>query len=167
MKCPMETPDTAALLLAYSSRKLDSETTVQLDAHLETCAACREFVDAQAAVWEALDSWEPAPISADFDRRLYQRIESRVSWWDALMRPLRPFAVRHAVPVAAVFGVLLTASYLLDRPVAVPVSISPVRESAQLESLQPEQVEHALDELETISEFSHRVRSDASSESKL
>ena len=83
MKCPMEARDTATLL-AYSSRKPDGGDVSLLDTHVESCTACRDFVLAQRAVWDALDAWEAAPVSADFDRRLYQRIDQQVSWFDRM-----------------------------------------------------------------------------------
>ena len=44
------------------------------------------------------------------------------------------------------------------------VSLSP--DSAQVEALQPEQVEHALDEMEMLSEFGHRLHA-ADSDSRI
>jgi hypothetical protein len=165
MNCPIETQEGSALLLAYSSRKLDPQAVALLDRHLESCSACRDFVAGQSAVWNALDLWEAAPVSADFDRRLYQRIEQQVSWWDMLIRPFRP-VFDHAVPVAAAAGVVLMALVLLDRPSAVPVAVE--THSAQVETLQPDQVEHALAEVEMLDQFNHLMRSEpADSHSKM
>ena len=74
MKCPIEIHENAELLLAYCARKLDPETQTILERHLAVCPACRDFKAGQEAVWQALDSWEAVPVSADFDRRLYRRI---------------------------------------------------------------------------------------------
>src|SRR5437764_13150079 len=101
MKCPIETRENAELLLAYGSGKQNAEGTTRLEDHLRTCAACREFCAAQKTVSEALDTWEAPPVSVDFDRRLYQRIQTEVSWWDLLMRPFRPLLVRQGLPIAA------------------------------------------------------------------
>jgi anti-sigma factor RsiW len=138
---------------------LNSQASAPVERHLEACAACREFVQSQNAVWKALDLWEAAPVSGDFDSRLYQRIEQQVSWWEVLLRPLRP-AFRHALPIAAAAGVVLMAGLLLDRKVAVPPAVD--TRTAQVDALQPEQVEHALAEVEMLDQFNHLMRADAS-----
>jgi len=166
MNCPLENQETSALLLAYSSNRLDTDSAVPVQRHLETCAACRQFVERQSAVWDALDLWKAEPVSADFDRRLYQRIEQQVSWWDMLLRPLRPFLVPQGLPIAAAAGVLIMAAVLLDRQAVVPPVPPP--QSAQVEALQPDQVEHALDEVEMLNQFNRLMRSDpADSNSKM
>ena len=159
MRCPIETRENAELLLAYCARKLDAETTAILEDHIRICPACREFAGGQQAVWKALDAWEAAPVSADFDRRLYQRIDKEVSWWDLLMRPFRPLLVRQGLPIAACAGLLIVAGLMLERPAAVPPSSSPV--SAQVEVVAPDQAEHALQEMEMMREFNRLVHSDA------
>ena len=163
MNCPMETRERAELLLRYSSRRLDAETSLRLERHMAVCPACREFAGSQQAVWQALDTWKAPPVSSDFDRRLYQRIESETSWWDLLLRPFRPVLVRQGMPIAAAACVLLMAA-LLQRPARVePI---PQAESAQLESVQPEQVEHALEAMQMLSDFSHQMRA-AANESEM
>ena len=50
----------------------------------------RLFRSEQAAVWEALDVWEPAPVSVDFNRKLWRRIDAAAAdpgtgiWRDGL-----------------------------------------------------------------------------------
>ena len=112
MNCPMESQESSALLLAFSSNRLDPDKAVPVQRHVETCSACQQFLAGQAAVWEALDMWKPEPVSADFDRRLYQRIDQHVSWWDLLLRPFRPAALSRGLPIAAAAGVLIMAGLL-------------------------------------------------------
>ena len=150
----MESGGNAGLLLDYAAGKLKTDTRAQMQQHIETCPACREFTVAQQTVWQTLDKWEPAEVSLDFDRRLYARIEQDVSWWTRLMRPLNPL-FRHSVPIGAVAGVIIMAGLLLYRPSAMPPAPAP--QSAQVEALQPEQVEHALDDMEMLAEFNHLV----------
>jgi anti-sigma factor RsiW len=154
MKCLIETQESAELLLAYCARKLDAERTTILERHIGICPACQEFVSGQRALWEALDTWEAAPVSPDFDRRLYQRIEKEVSWWDLLIRPFRPMLVRQSLPVAAAAFAVVMAGALLQRPAAVRVVPT---ESAQVESVQPEQVERALEAMQMLSDFNHQA----------
>ncbi len=158
MHCPLETHEGPALLLAFSSGRLEPESTVRLQLHLEVWPGCRRFVEDQTAVWRALDSWEAPPVSADFDRRLYQRIEQQVSWWDLLIQLFRPLIHSRSLPIAAAAGVLIMAGVLLDRPVVAPAT--PPQQSAQVEALQPDQVEHAVDEVEMLNQFNHLMRSE-------
>jgi hypothetical protein len=156
MRCLIESRESAELLLAYASRKLDAETEATLERHCEACPACREFAEAQRAVWTALDAWEALPVSADFDRRLYRRIEEQVSWWDRLVRPFRPMLVQRGLPIAAAACLAVTAGILVDRPAGLPGDVP----SVQAEAVQADQVETALDDMEMLREFHRTVRSD-------
>jgi len=158
MKCPIQAQENTELLLAYGTGKLDSQHRAMVQDHLETCPACQEFTLGQRKVWEALDAWEAAPVSLDFDRRLYERIQKEVSWWDLLMRPFRPLMLRQGLPIAATAVLVLAAGVLLQRPVPVVPDNPP--QSAQVETLAPEQVESALDEMEMMREFNRLVRVD-------
>jgi anti-sigma factor RsiW len=158
MNCPMESGENAEYLLGYASGELNPTMHAQIEQHLSACPGCREFAAKQRTVWQALDSWEPAEVSMDFDRRLYQRIEQQVTWWTRLTRPFNPL-FRHGVPIAAAAGLVMVAGFLMNRPATVPV-VTPSQESAVVEALQPEQVETALEDMETLREFSHLVRPD-------
>ena len=63
MRCPIEAQENAELLLSYSARRLDPESTAILEAHMKLCPACREFRDGQRALWEALDQWSTKGIA--------------------------------------------------------------------------------------------------------
>jgi anti-sigma factor RsiW len=158
MKCPREDRENAELLLAYASRKLDAERAAVLERHIAQCPACREYAAAQFAVWEALEGWNAPEVSADFDRRLYQRIEQEVSWWDLMIRPLRPLFAARWVPVAAAACMLIAAGVLLHRPDGTPVIPTPA--SAQVEPLPADQAANALQEMQIMQEFSSVVRAD-------
>ena len=161
MNCPLETRESAQALLDYCTRKLEPESVAILERHIAICGACREFARSQRAVWEALDAWEAAPVSADFDRRLYRRIEAQVSWWDVLVRPFRPLqhvALRRSLPAAAMACLLVMAGVLLQHPAVSPAP--PPMDMAQVDSVQPEQVERTLDAMEMLNEFSRHVRTD-------
>ena len=156
MKCPLETHESAALLLAYCAGRLGAEDTAAIERHLGICSACREFLSGQQALWETLDAWEAAPVSVEFDRRLYRRIEGEVRWWGRLIRPFRTVPIRHSLPVASAACVVVIVGALLQQPAAMqPASWI---ESAQWEPVQPEQVEHALDDMQMLSDFSRQVR---------
>jgi len=164
MNCPIETLENAEVLLAYCARTLDPETTLILERHLAVCPMCKEFQHKQQAVWEALDAWEAMPVSPDFNRRLYQRIEAeaQTSWWTRITRPLRPAfgpgLLSRGVPLAATLCLLVLAGVILQRPDDV-VAPEGLASDARMESIQPEQVERTLDEMELLRQF--RATTDA------
>ena len=121
-------------------------TTAALEQHLEVCAACRELVAGQQAVWSALDEWQAPAASADFNRKLFARIEQEVSLWDRLLQPFRPLWIRLTIPVAAAACVAIMVG--LDAGSSPrPAAAGPV------ELAQPEQIEHALDDMQMLHDF--------------
>jgi anti-sigma factor RsiW len=170
MKCPMENVEGEELLLNYVSGALDTQEAASFDAHMLSCAACREFAHGQKAVWRALDLFEPASISADFDRRLYERIE-KIScwnrWWDtAVANFSSPMLTHRGLPIAAAAAVLAIAGFIWEHPSATPAKPqSPL--SAEVQTLQPDQVQHALDDMEMLREFNHLMRSEPSDSNKM
>ena len=168
MNCPMENREHGQWLLDYRAGKLEPKLEAGLEEHIAACGACGEFARGQRAVWEALDGWEAAPVSADFDRRLYRRIEAQVAWWELLVRPfrspLRAVTPRGILAATAAACLLLTAGALLERPAISPAPAP--TDMAQVDTVQPEQVERTLDAMEMLNEFSYHVRTD-SPDSKL
>jgi hypothetical protein len=173
MNCPLETRENAQVLLDYCTRKLEPETAARLERHIALCGACREFASSQRAVWRALDTWEAAPVSADFDSRLYRKIENEVSWWDLLLRPFRPMTLRRSLPATAMTCLLVVVGVILERPSVAPAPPADVtydvvhevthdvpHDLTQVDSVQPEQVERALDAMDILNEFSRHVRTD-------
>jgi anti-sigma factor RsiW len=156
MNCPIESRESEEILLAYCARKLDAGSSAMLEEHIKICPACREFAEAQESVWNALDAWEAAPLSPDFDRRLYARIEKEVSLWDRILRPFRPLLVRQGLPIAAAVGVVVMAGFLLDRPAGMnPRSMQDT--SAVIEPVAPDQAEPTLQEMEMMRELNRLV----------
>jgi anti-sigma factor RsiW len=160
MNCPLETREGAEVLLDFCGGGLSPAAAASVERHLEACPACRQLVQEQRAVVAVLDSWTPAPVSRDFDRRLYQRIEHRPSWHETLAGWFRPLTAYRGVPAAVAACLLITAGVLIERPAKTPVKPEAVVE------VQAEQVEAALDTIDTLSEFSRKAKVEAS-ESKL
>jgi anti-sigma factor RsiW len=157
MKCPIETHENAELLLAYCARTLDPETQTILELHLAVCPECREFQKNQEAVWQALDAWDAMPVSTDFDRRLYRRIaeeQAHASWWSRLVGPFRPViappVMSRSVPLAAAACLLVLAGVILEHPNSVVI---PEDLAERSESIQPDQVERTLDDMEMLRQF--------------
>ncbi|HUI80991.1 MAG TPA: zf-HC2 domain-containing protein [Bryobacteraceae bacterium] len=153
MKCPIGSDEQLELLEAYCAGERNTPGTAALAKHLEGCAACRELVASQQAMWSALDEWKAPEASADFNRRLFARVEQEVSLWDRLTEPFRPLWVRLTVPVAAAASVALMLALILNHR---PVQPQP----GPVELSQPEQIEHALDDMQMLHDFNTAVRAD-------
>jgi len=147
MRCPIQTKETAELLLAYCARKLEPETRAVLERHMERCPECRAFAEQQKAVWEALDAWEGAPVSEDFDVRLFARIERD-------RRTSRRARLRLHVPVAAA-SLLLAAVLWLRSP-----WWSAAPESEDTSVVEVETVEAALEDIEMLRALELLARAD-------
>jgi hypothetical protein len=154
MRCPIETQENLELLLDASAARLKKQDAATLAEHLEVCSACREFVAGQQGVWAALDAWEAPDASAGFDARLYRQIERAAPWWRRLAEPLRPLLVWHGVPAAAAACMIVTAGIVIQQQSGnVPQSQAvPV-----VEIQQPEQVLHALDDMDMLQSFDRSV----------
>lgn len=150
--CPVREAEGIERLISYAAGTLGAAESSVLERHLAECAKCRKLAGEQKNVWEALEGWTPAPISSDFDRRLYQRIamEGGRPWWRFLWPPRFSFGFRHAAPVALAC-VALAAAFLIPGPIAqqpVPHSLAAPQQKVDLE-----QVERTLDDLEMLKQF--------------
>ena len=148
MNCPIRNEETADLLLAYTARRLDPVRTATLESHMDVCTQCAEFRAGQELVWQALDAWEAPPVTPDFNRRLYQRIEIEATapWYKRLFAT--PIAMwKPVIPLAAAC-MLVVAGFMLDHPVnTIPApNASPAIHSVA----EAEQVENALDDLQLL-----------------
>jgi len=131
MDCPIRTQENREWLLDYSAGRLDHQHAVMVERHVEACPECARFVAEQRVVWEALGEWEPQEISADFNQRLYKKIDQ-----------VKPASWLRLVPVAATC-LLIVAGVALHTPTATP----------RVESVEPEQVERTLDDLQMLREL--------------
>ena len=150
MNCPIQNEETAELLLAYTARRLDPARIAVLEDHMNACPECAEFRAGQELVWQALDAWEAPPVTPDFNRRLYQRIEAEAAepWYKRLFKT--PLAMwKPAIPLAAACA-LVVGAFMLDHQVGTtyqPNSSPGFRVSNVAEA---EQVENALDDLQLL-----------------
>ena len=158
MNCPIRNEETAELLLAYTARRLDPARTAVLEDHMNVCAECAEFRAGQELVWQALDAWDAPPVTPDFNRRLYQRIEAEAAepWYKRLFNT--PLAMwKPAIPLAAAC-LLVVAGFVLDHPVSMnQPNPSPVIRVASV--AEAEQVENALDDLQLLRQIDSNATS--------
>jgi anti-sigma factor RsiW len=146
MNCPLRTQATDQLL-DYSAGRLTAPARLALEQHMEACADCASFRIEQAAVWEALDLWEPVAVSLDFNRNLWRRIDAAEAkpWYRKLADSSRLANWRPVLPLTAAVA-LIAAGFLLDHPGAgVPKAGFTVNEA--------EQVEQTLDDIQLLHQF--------------
>jgi hypothetical protein len=158
MTCPLLN-DNAEMLMDYCARTLSPDQTAWFRGHMAECPECRSFAEAQQDVWQALDAWDPEPVSLDFNRRLYQRIdrESRIPWWRRGLLPAGGLAyswLRPALPVALACS-LIAGVFLMQSPEAPP----PLQREAagvshtRLDKVDVEKVERALEDMDMLRQF--------------
>lgn len=147
MSCPR---DRSELLVDYCAGRLEPGAAADLARHLARCEACRDFTERQSAVWNSLDLWEPRPVSPDFDRRLYERIEAgeRAPWWSRLVRPALA-DIRPALSLALASVIVLAA--LLVHPIR---HAAPVPEKVRVETVDADRLERALEDVEMLRQLS-------------
>lgn len=147
--------ETGGIVLDYCAGALDPARAAEFKKHLGNCPGCRALVDAQRDVWETLDQWKPAPVSPDFDARLYARIaqeEAAPGWQKSLRRIFSPAALwsiwKPAVPLAAA-GAVLMVGFLVRMP-------APDHSAKQIraEKVDIEQVERTLEDLDMLTPVS-------------
>jgi len=116
MTCPLLKQETE-ILLDYSAGRLDAARASLLEQHMDACADCASVRMEQTAVWNALDLWEPAPVSLDFNRRLWQRIDAAASdaWYRSLAQSLRIANWKPVFPLTAAI-LVIAAGFLFDHP---------------------------------------------------
>lgn len=165
MTCPLQT-DNADVLLDYCARALDQDRKAMLEAHMVSCPACREMAATQAQIWSALDDFDAAPVSVDFDRKLYARIESldRVSAWDRFWAPVREYlqgqpAWKPVLSIAAASAVLAVV-LVVRSDVAPPVEQRSNLPAAMIDVQDVEKAERALEDMEMLRQFDAAVVSD-------
>ena len=162
MSCQIRSEEHTDHLLAYVAGQLRGEAAAKLELHMLSCEDCAAFGKQQASVWNLLDTWETGPVSADFDRRLYARIDAveSASWLDRAVASinefLRPVFARPALPLAAASFVIV-AGFVLDHPGKLlnsPSNQASVRvSSVEINKVVVDQVEATLDDMEMLRQF--------------
>jgi len=161
IRCPIASQEQLEWLLDYGTARMAAGDVVALERHLAGCAACREMVAGRQAVQSALDLWEAPGVSPGFNRQLYQRIQQETRWCDR-WEPFCWLMAWRGIPAAAaacliVAGLIVTPRMMLERP----ASVSPQPPAIRVDSPQPEQVVHDLDDMEMLHNFDRAVGTSA------
>ena len=129
---------------------------------LETCPETRALYQQQRAVWGELELWEPVEPSAQFDRRLREKVDelaNREPWY------LRTFATWRPTFAAGLAALLIAAvGVVQQRPDATVGTELAVVESAE-DEMYLEQLNRALDDIEMLADFDVVVDGSAQDES--
>jgi hypothetical protein len=157
MNCPLHVKEGAEILLDYCSQRMDPDRAAEFRLHVADCVDCKQVVEAQESVWSALDAYEAMPVSRDFDRKLWARIdaEESQSWWQrALTRVTGGPAIgwtnylfnwkpmlAAATACAAIAGVML---------VSIPANHVPDPSDPNQKLMK--QVESALDDIDMLNQ---------------
>ncbi len=149
MNCPLLKEETRSLLLDYSAGRLGAAEAATLARHMESCDACRAFGLEQTAVWDSLDAWQPGPVSVDFNRRLWQRIDAAaaVPWYRRLLDSFAP-ARRLPALTLLIALLVLAGGFLLDHKGAEPAASNPVVHGVSMTEV--DQLEQTLDDIQLL-----------------
>ena len=152
MICPIENED-IEILLAYCSGTVGGAEAAELKLHVGGCSDCAPFVQLQQAVWNALDVWEPNPISSDFDRRLYARIAEadREPWYRRAFDFVRPMFQQPTLPLVAATVVIMAGFFFDRKQVIFPAPSQPA--AIRVSVTEAEQVERTLDDIQMLHQF--------------
>jgi len=152
MTCPLKNKESAHVLLDYTARRLDGPTAAVLDQHICECPECALFRMEQSAVWAAMDTWEPMPVSTDFNRRLWQRIDAVAvePWYKTLAAWLQVADWKPVFPLAAAI-LVIAAGFLLDH--TGERSVIPGNAGFGVSLREADQVEQMLDDIQLLHQF--------------
>jgi anti-sigma factor RsiW len=144
--CPMKS-GAEDLLIDYCAQALDQKRKANLERHMEQCAACREAVRAQAAVWASLEAFEAPQVSPGFDEALYRRIEAeqRAPLLARLWAPVAQLLTGRPLMTLAAAAAAVALVMVVREPGPSP---APVVETAEIEK-----AERALEDIDMLREF--------------
>ena len=153
--CPTPSCPTDDMLLDYIAGRLNRTEAAHFDAHADRCARCAALRASQAAVWQSLDEWKPAPVSAGFNRELWRRIDAdahQTSWTRELAAALQFSFWKRLAPLAVAVALIVTG-FMFDhsgtRAMIVPTnSPAPIVVTAS----EADQLDRALDDLQLLHE---------------
>jgi anti-sigma factor RsiW len=151
MICPLRKEDTAHVLLDYTAGRLDALQMAALEQHMESCAECAAFRAQQAVVWDALDTWEPSPVSLDFNRRLWQRIDTAEAepWYRRLAESFRFAQWKPVLPLTAAI-LLMAAGFLFDHQDSQVSTQTTPAIARSVSVSEADQVEQTLDDIQLL-----------------
>ena len=148
MLCFKKTKEGAELLLDFCARNIEPERVAEIERHLARCGECRELVEQQRLVWDALDQWTPPAVSAEFNARVYARVAQESSGWrkwlPGVFQPAVPYSIWKSAVLLAACAVLVIG-FVVRAPHAREAA--PVADSERVDI---ERVANTLEELDML-----------------
>src|SRR5690349_9773988 len=144
MNCPLQSEESAAVLLEYCAGVGTPATNREIAGHLDECERCRKFCEEQAHVWNALEEWRAPAVTAGFDRRLSARM-TELPFWQRSFDWVRQLSMRPALSVAVAVLVLAAGALLRQSHTGLQGG-----RSALVGAADAEQVERALDDVDML-----------------
>ena len=123
----MDCGHTEKKLVAYLDGKLPIAERRQFEAHLATCAVCREMAEGFRSVWEVLDELPALTPSPAFDSRVRARVAQeprRAGFWSWIVPSPRMAFAATALLIASIW----LSSFQPSRP---PVARTPAAAAVQ------------------------------------
>lgn len=138
------------ILVDYCAKTLEPSRVAELERHIETCGDCRDWVGSQDGLWRALEGWTPAPVSPDFDVRLYARIaqeEEAPLWrrWRRRISYLAPLSMWKPALSLGVASAILMVGFLVRMP-----NLNSASSQVHPQKIDIEQVEKTLEDLDML-----------------
>jgi len=158
MNCPLKSEDTLDTLLDYAAGTVDPAKSTRIEQHLTVCTECTAFLAGQTEVWKALDAWEPAPVSMDFNRQLWRRIDAAAAapWYRKLADSLSMGAWKPALPLTAALFLVATA-FMMDHQTVVKVTTPNAGSGYTVSVTEAEQLENTLDDIQLLRQLDAAV----------
>ena len=160
--CPLKSEEKMELLVDYTARRLSPLSAAVLEEHMESCVDCAIFRNEQAAVWLALEQWEPVAVSSEFNRKLWRKIdEERAAPWYTkagfrnLANQMGGAAWKPVFPLAAAVFVVC-AGFVLDHAnphVTIPTQPASISEGSGVSISEAEQLQRTLDDIQLLKQF--------------
>jgi len=148
------------VLLDYTAGHLDPVKAALFARHADSCARCASLRTAQAAVWQRMDEWKPAPVSAGFNRELWRRIdaEAKASSWTHRLAVVMHFRFwKQAAPLAVAMALVVTA-FVWDHSATQPGKPVATAGTAIVVTVsEADQLERTLDDMQLLHEVDAEV----------
>jgi anti-sigma factor RsiW len=148
--CPTED-----MLPDYIAGRLNRAQASRFEAHAEHCARCGAMRMSQAAVWQSLDEWKPAAVSAGFNRELWRRIDAdaRQSSWTRDLAAALEFNFWKRLAPLAVAVALIATGFMFDHAGKQPGTHQPDSPSSiVVTASEADQLDRALDDIQLLHE---------------
>lgn len=143
------------MLLDYAAGRLSRTQAAMFEKHADTCVHCSALRRSQAAVWQSLDEWKPAPVSAGFNRELWRRIDADAltsSWTNELAAVLQFRFWKRLAPLAIAVALIVTGFVFNHASQQAHTVHTNSPTSIVVTASEADQLDRALDDIQLLDE---------------